>query len=181
MVSILKVDSLQSTAGVTRNSILQVVSTINFDYVSQGYSTNTRTDVTNMSVTITPTSSSSKVLILVNWNGEASSEDWNIVFGLKRGSTYIGMPTNTGSTGVGNIGIFNPVSGYQSDNSSTMSVVSGQYLDSPATTSATTYTLWFADQGSGTMKSGGVYGWNTTRTTSYERSPYGMIAMEIAG
>lgn len=181
MASVLRVDSVQSAAGVTRNNILQVVSTINFDYVSQGYSANVRTDVTNMSVTITPTSSSSKVLILVNWNGEGSSEDWNMIFGLKRGSTYIGMPTSTGSTQTGGIGIFNPVSGYQSDNNSTMSVVSGQYLDSPATTSATTYKLWFADYGAGTMKSGGVYGWNTSRTASYERSPYGMIAMEIAG
>lgn len=183
MASILKVDTLQDTSGgaLSFGKVLQVQSVINTDYVTQSYSANTRTDVTNMSVTITPSSTSSKVLILVNWNGEASSEDWNMIYGLKRGSTEIGMPTSTGSTGIGNRGLFNAVSGYQSDNNSTMSVVTGQYLDSPATTSATTYKLWVADEGSGALKSGGVYGWNTSRTTGYERSPYGMMAWEIAG
>lgn len=161
--------------------LLQVQSTYNTDYVSQYIPANTQTNVTNMSVTITPSSTSSKVLIMVNWAGEVGTSAWNSTAGLKRGTTQIGQPQSTGSTYAGNIGITGPYGAYQSDNNSTGEFVNFQYLDSPSTTSATTYYFTMGNQTAHTLKSGGVYGWSTGQTVSYERFGYGMMALEIAG
>lgn len=181
MASILKVDTLQNTSGgsLEFGKVLQVVSTYNTDYVSQSIAANTQTNVTNMSVTITPSSTSSKVLIMVNWAGEFGTSAWNSTVGLKRGTTQIGQPQSTGSTYAGNIGITTPGSPYQSNNDSTGEFANFQYLDSPATTSATTYYMTAGNQVAHTLKSGGVYSWTTSRTTSYERFTYGMMALEI--
>ena len=72
MASLLKVDTLQDTSGgaLSFGKVLQVVDVYNTDYVSQAFSANTATNVTNMSASITPTSSSSKIFIQVQWCGE---------------------------------------------------------------------------------------------------------------
>lgn len=180
-MSTLKVDTIQTTAGAAQEfgKVLQVVSTYNTDYVSQSIPANTQTNVTNMSVTITPSSTSSKVLIMVNWAGETGSSAWDATVGLKRGTTQIGQPQNTGSTYGGNIGIAGPYGAYQSDNNSTGEFSNFQYLDSPATTSAVTYYMTYGSQTGQTLKSGGVLSWSTGNTTSYERFTYGMMALEI--
>lgn len=180
-MSTLKVDTIQTTAGAAQEfgKVLQVVSTYNTDYVSQSITANTQTNVTNMSVTITPSSTSSKVLIMVDWAGEFGTSAWDCTMGLKRGTTQIGQPQNTGSTYAGNIGISGPYGAYQSDNNSTGEFCSFKYLDSPSTTSATTYYVTAGGQGTFTLKSGGVYSWSTGNTTSYERFTYGMMALEI--
>lgn len=180
-MSTLKVDTIQTTAGAAQEfgKVLQVVSTYNQDRVTQSVSANTHTNVTNMSVTITPQSTSSKVLILVNWAGETGSSAWDATMGLRRGTTQIGQPQNTGSTYAGNIGITGPYGAYQSNNSSTCEFCNFQYLDSPATTSATTYYLTYGTQTAQTLVSGSTYTWSTGYTTGYERVAYGMMAMEI--
>jgi len=180
-MSLLKVDTLQTTAGAAQEfgKVLQVVSTYNTDYVSQSISANTHTNITNMSVAITPQSTSSKVLIMVDWAGEFGTAAWDVTMGLKRGSTQIGQPTSTGSSYGGSIGITGPYNAYQADNASTGEFCSFKYLDSPSTTSATTYYATAAGNGTFTLKSGGVYAWSTGNTTQYERFTYGMMALEI--
>lgn len=185
MASVLKVDTLQDTSGgaLSFGKILQVKATYNTDFVSQSVSANSPTNMTNMSVSITPSSTSSKILVQAQWFGEISNQTYiyNSMFGFKRGTTLIGQPTSTGSSVAGVIGIQGASINYQSDVASTGEQLFMQYLDSPSTTSATTYYTFWTCQSAATIKSGGTYNWTTSRTTSYERGTYGMIAWEIAG
>ena len=89
-------------------------------------STSTYAD-TGLSASITPTSSSSKILVLVSQNGcRKQGNDTYLQLRLVRGSTTIatfaGAAAYTGTTTTNDIGS-----------------VSIEYLDSPATTSSTTY------------------------------------------
>lgn len=186
MASLLKVDTLQDTSGgaLSFGKVLQVVDAYNTDYVSQAFSTNTPTNVTNMSASITPSSTSSKIFIQVQWCGESSRNDmaWNGMWGIKRGTTLVGQPTSVGTTYAGHIGIYTAGINYHADNAdSTMEFVKYDYLDSPATTSALTYYAFYTTQYSQTLKHGGTYAWNTSRTTGHERGTYGIRVWEIGG
>lgn len=94
---------------------------------------------TNLTATITPTLATSKILVLVNQNGlKKSSDASNTFLGLKllRNATVISTFEDTATfTGTA---VQNRVGGS-----------SVSYLDSPATTSATTYKTTFAS-GAGT-------------------------------
>jgi len=91
------------------------------------------TDVTSLSATITPTSSTSKILVsfVVNCDGEN-----NLYFRIMRGSTAIGVGNADGvkqQVSAGN--------GYVPSNSNGTTMMLNQFLDSPATTSSTTYKI----------------------------------------
>lgn len=185
MASILKVDTIQTTAGAAQEfgKVLQIVDNYNTDFSTTTGIVNGYTNVANMGTTITPSSTSSKILIMVHWTGELSYQHgtYNGIWGLKRGSTVIGQPTSTGNTGAGDIGIAPAVLSYWGDDAaSTLESLHFHYLDSPSTTSATTYNLWFSSASYNlTIKSGGTYNWNTSVTSQYERGTYGMTLMEI--
>lgn len=125
---------------VTSGSVLQVQSTR--VTAQPTTSTNSMTDISGMSVTITPKSTSSKILVTGVFNVGMDSTD-DMWFNLVRGSTVLG---GTGSS--------NNVTWYQRGNSyssQTLQVMPFpiDYLDSPATTSATTYKLqWYPRVGS---------------------------------
>jgi hypothetical protein len=90
-------------------------------------------DVTSLSVSITPTSSSSKILVsfVVNCDGEN-----NLYFRIMRGATAIGVGNADGSrqqVSAGNAAIASNVNG--------TTMMTNQFLDSPATTSSTTYKI----------------------------------------
>ena len=178
-MSTLKVDTIQTTAGAAQElgKVLQVQSVYNTDSGSQYVSDNTATNVTSMSVSITPQCTSSKVLIMVNFCGEWSSSEWDAMWGLRRGSTEIGLPTSLGNTPVGNRGVMTPVAPYQGDNNSTSEAGIFQYLDSPNTTSAVTYYTTFQSYNAGTLYRGRTVGWSGQ--ANHERGGYGMILMEI--
>jgi hypothetical protein len=116
--------------------ILQVVSTTKTDTFSASVALGASTDITGLSVSITPTSASSKIYIVgvvhfanVNTYGSGAVT-------LVRDSTAIGVGTSTGSrTAVTGASIV--FSGGTYDMLNTMI----SHLDSPATTSATTYKL----------------------------------------
>ena len=99
-----------------------------------------------MSVSITPQSSSNKILILVNM--EVSAPDELCLFRLLRGSTVINVST-IGSLLNG----FGMVDGeaYSSSNRCTEDVTC-TFLDSPATTSSTTYKIQCQKNGGSTMR-----------------------------
>jgi hypothetical protein len=124
-----------SAAKLPAGSVLQVV---NYSTVGTGVSTTSTSFVTTgYSVTITPTSSSSKILVLVNSNLYTPQNDGSL-FTIYRGGTNVagtGLYALTGSYG---------------SNSNLVLPVSMQYLDSPATTSATTYTVYYRTS-SGTL------------------------------
>ena len=111
-------------------SVLQVVSTLKNDTFST--TSTSFVDITGFSLSITPTSASSKILILVSaWLGVASSSRTGVR--LMRDSTAIGIGTG---------GTYN-VSGYNADWASgagdNLGCTSISFLDSPSTTSAITY------------------------------------------
>jgi hypothetical protein len=115
-------------------SVLQVVSATKTD----GFTTTSTSyvDITGMSVTITPKSANSKILIIANGMlaGPASVTSFAQ---LVRGSTAIGTFGNT-SVGTYYAAYWNQIS---PDTDRGYANVTFNYLDSPATTSATTYKL----------------------------------------
>ena len=92
--------------------------------------------------TITPISTSSKVLIMFYGMWHFGNNN-DVCFWLFRDNTIIGSSTDTTMNAVGFIG-----AGQPADNTYTPSTLSFQYLDSPATTSAVTYSI----------KGGGIQG-----------------------
>jgi hypothetical protein len=111
---------LQSTG-----SILQVVQTLKTDSFTT--TSTSPVDITGLSVSITPTSSSSKILVISHVPFAKDGTGSDAWIRLMRGSTPIGN---------GNGGYFMQAAGQYG-----LDPVTGtrMYLDSPATTSATTY------------------------------------------
>jgi hypothetical protein len=124
---------LDGTAGITFNDsstqasagkVLQVVSTTKSDVFTT--TSGSYVDVTGLSVTITPKFSTSKILVIANLSYSASAGR-DGAFQIVRDSTVI----PTGVTG----SVLNGAYSYA------MFSVAQSYLDSPATTSATTYKI----------------------------------------
>lgn len=128
------VPSWASPAG--GGKVLQVVNVINNTFAQ---STSTTYADTGLTATITPTSATSKVLVLVTQDIGKSNTNSTINLKVMRGSTSI-----VGSQAV-ELGLYT---------STLMEMYSFNYpftvLDSPATTSATTYKTQFAVRAGGT-------------------------------
>jgi hypothetical protein len=113
--------------------VLQVLSTIKSNTFTT--TSSTATDVTDLSVTITPSATTSKILVhynlaLYNYAGVGIS-----FMNLVRGSTALSQGTADGSRTVATGGI---------DGTNTYGpqpAIAGNFLDSPSTTSATTYKI----------------------------------------
>jgi hypothetical protein len=107
-------------------SVLQVVQAV---YTTPQSTTLTSYVSAGAAATITPTFSTSKILAQVSVNCGNGTNQWHYQT-LYRGSTNI-------AGGSGNAG------GYLNNNSGDyLTIINFQILDSPATTSATTYTLY---------------------------------------
>ena len=171
-------NSLQSKAG----SIIQVVSTLYTTPTSQSFSANSAdTDITGVTVTITPTTINSRFLIMVRWSGEASAEPHNYVFFVRRNGTKINSQSGTSNraSGLATMSI-NYAASSGPDNNSTPDNVVFSTIDSPATTSAITYTLAIKNTTSATAST--LYTNRTvadTDSVNYERTTSEIIVMEI--
>lgn len=132
-----------TTSNPQSGSVVQVVSTIKSDTFTT--TSSSYVDVTGLSVSITPTSSSSKILVLFQINGSQEVGAGRAYLKLLRGSTVIDAGDVAGSRTPA-LGGFSSI-----DQSITSTPVSGNFLDSPATTSSTTYKIQVAmAAGSGT-------------------------------
>ena len=117
----------------------KVLQVVNATYSTQTNSTSTTYADTNLTASITPSSATSKVLVIVEQAGcgkDAGNTDPGLTAKLMRGGTDLAVfASSTGYTAssliqiVGNTGIC--------------------YLDSPATTSSTTYKTQFKNQNVG--------------------------------
>jgi len=119
--------------------VLQVVSTTKTDTFTT--SSSSYVDVTGYSVTITPSSSSSKIMVFYDININSDPNTHGGYGRLVRNSTDIKLGDTSGSRPLATIAketqnFYNDINGQ-----------SGNYLDSPATTSATTYKIQIARQG----------------------------------
>ena len=127
-VSLALANHIDDTAG----KVLQVVSVTKTDFFST--SASSWTDLTGLTATITPSATSSKILVMVDvFMGLSDFNDQNFYWKMLRGSTDIGVGTD-GTNNFSGGGNFNsaasvPFLGGGSKN----------HLDAPATTSATTY------------------------------------------
>ena len=151
------------------SGILQVVSTSKTDTFSIG--TQVFADVTGLSASITPSSVSSKVLVLVNLS-TAMNVNSTVDYKVLRGSTDVFIGDALGSrvrvsksayTGAGGIGS-----------------ESVNFLDSPATTSSTTYKIQLRAGAPGQT----VYVNRSTGdgdSTTVTRSASAITLMEVAG
>ena len=114
-------------------SIIQVVSTTKTNTFSTTSVCPTPADITGLAVTITPATNTNRVLVTLSMSIGSASNAQGVAVWVKRGSTdvYIGdadgsraRTSGGGSTG-GEVG--------------SLDMISITFLDSPATTSATTY------------------------------------------
>ena len=116
----------------TGGKVLQVVSTTKTNTFST--SSTSYTDVTGLSASITPSSTSSKILVIVNVLGSQDVNVNRLFMKLLRDSTSICIGDSSGSRDRVSFGS----SSYESV---FMTTWSQNYLDSPSTTSATTYKI----------------------------------------
>jgi len=144
MSSIIKVNTIQNASGGTptasdlglnvSGSVLQVVQTVISDAVTVSAPNGTAASVSGFSATITPLSTSSKILLKSLLNCSAPSTTYGGFF--KRNGTTIGVGTASGSRQQVSFGMAFPVDANQ------IHTFGVEYLDSPASTSALTYQLW---------------------------------------
>jgi hypothetical protein len=166
--------ALPSTV-IGTGGILQVVQGTKTDTFSTSVD-GVFTDVTGLSVSITPSSSSSKILVLCSVafgydNGGGSR--WGLM-SLFRGATNLISPTSPSNR----TGIFAAPTELATDGA--YASYNFQYLDSPASTSSLSYNIKVF----GTSASGTIYinrSENNTDSLYYGRSVSTIIAMEIAG
>ncbi|CAB4175791.1 hypothetical protein UFOVP996_19 [uncultured Caudovirales phage] len=134
-----------SAVQASSGRVLQVVSTT----LTTGFSTTSSSmvDVTGLSTSITPSSSSSKILITVNLSMTQGTGGVVIFYQMVRNSTAIGIGTTAGATISATGAMFTADAGNHAQN---FVYPSSQLLDSPATTSATTYKVQICNNSSGT-------------------------------
>jgi len=170
-MSTLKVNSIIPVAGVPTGGgggIVQIKQTFKDDSASTTTS-GSFVDVSGMSVSITPTSSSSKILILVSLGSVSCAGGVAVCFKLLRGSTTIG---NSSDTSTALSGFTNFYAGNTSDDPYLLSGTN-VFLDSPSTTSATTYKLqWRISSGAAYLNryQGGASNTGSSSITALEVS-----------
>ena len=145
-------------------SILQVVQT---EYTTNAAFSSTTLVAHGASATITPTSTSSKMLITSTVHHQSDAQngtDAGLGFAWKRGSTTIWQ------TAQGYAYYFYPGGGSGGDHENRGWIPLPQYIDSPNTTSATTYALWARRHGS-----------SATHYFQGSDHPTTITLMEIAG
>ena len=134
---------LDGTAGITFNnstvqaSAGQILQVVQGTYSTSVTNTTTTFADTGVTATITPKFSTSKVLVLATINGiyNGANNTVGVALAILRGSTNLNAFCNyTSYIGAG--------AGAQ-----VITAASSNYLDSPATTSATTYKVQFARAG----------------------------------
>ena len=161
-------------ARLPSNSVLQVVSNTKTDTFSSS-SYNTWVDITGLSVSITPTSSSSKILVFADVSYGGTSASTGLVLRCVRNSTAIGSGDAAGNRTVGFMGT------EEIDTSGIYQIASAgfNFLDSPATTSSTTYKIQINlndNYGAAVINQTGYDG----DTVAFARGSSSITVMEIA-
>jgi hypothetical protein len=151
--------------------VLQATKTDTFSVTGSDF-----VDVTGLSVSITPSSSSNKILILTHLHIDATVGGFTNPWRIMRGSTAIAIGDAAGSrrqvTGTGtSVYSLGPLTGVHQ---------AAMWLDSPSTTSATTYKIQVATY---TNSSGTTFvnrGGSDDDNINHGRAASSIIVMEIA-
>lgn len=131
------ITSAELASGAARSNfgagaVLQVVSTTKTDVFST--TSTSFTDITGLSVSITPSSISNKILVMCNVNGSVSSASYQAGLRLVRDSTAIaiGDSASSRSRGFGQL---------TSANTWQMTFAGATFLDSPSSVASVTYKI----------------------------------------
>jgi hypothetical protein len=124
-----------ATTQASAGSILQVV---NATYATQATTTSTTPVTTGFSASITPKFTTSKILVMVSCSVASVARGVGVTLQLWRGGSSIFS--------------INPVGAFFDGSTCTQNnqTISEAYLDSPATTSSTTYTIYYNSFNAGT-------------------------------
>jgi len=125
-----------AAAAAPAGSVIQTIQTTKTDVFTSA--STSFVDITGLSVTITPTASSSKVLVLVSFSASVTLPDRWHDYKLVRDSTDICIGDAAGSRGRVSVHAQQCDDNWLPNHSPTFTI---NYLDSPNTTSATTYKL----------------------------------------
>ncbi len=174
--------------------ILQVVSTSDANSILQGQVTVPTTngsstnvvELPNISISITPSATTSKILLSVNLFGEGNYHDEAFIVNIKRAisggsDTYIPSLMDTVVGGARPACLGPIVHGYHGDNETTPGTFTySNLLDAPSTTSAITYSVVMRT----TASSNKTWDYNRTTNTenayNRERGKSIITAMEVA-
>ena len=168
--------SASSLTGVSTGKVLQIVQAVKTDTFST--QSNSLVDITGLSLSITPSATSSKILVKVNFNHSVTTVDRWMQFQLMRDSTAIYRGDADGSKS--RASVFTSLMNTSAGSGTHIINSNIEFLDTPNTTSATTYKL----QGTRQAASSPYLVINRPLTTgdySYNGRPASSItAMEIA-
>jgi len=160
-MSTLEVKAIQAPTGYDLQMPAgAVIQTVTFqDSGSLTETTSTSFVATGLTKTITPKFASSKIRIDISFLADAGDTSSAVWFTVKRGSTNLSSNSLSAFTGLSTVA-----------NGRILTGISHSYLDSPNTTSATTYEVY--------MKSG-----SSSHTVRYrcDESEANIILTEIAG
>ena len=140
---IVKGDGITLPQGAMTNSVLQVVKNSS-TVASQNTSSTSYGDMTNATVSITPQSSSNKILVLwtdLGFQQLVSSANLNYYQQLVRDTTALAAKYISAQSGSGGLQM--------------RGMISFAYLDSPNTTSSTTYKIQHKVDNASSSSSGG--------------------------
>lgn len=151
--------------------VLQVVSTTKTDTYTDASASGTLTTITGLSATITPSATTSKILIYVTLNYGANGGN-RAIFGLTGGNTATAYRGDAAGSRR------QVATGAQSIDANDVVPVTMLYLDSPATTSAVTYAAQAADIAGGTLYINRSS--TDTNATNYARYASTIVVAEIS-
>ena len=169
-----KIDGTNLISGLPSGSVLQVQSTAKLDVFST--TSTSFTDVTGLSVSITPSSTSNKIYIMASVPISSDTADRNCLLEVTRGDTQIYIADQSGSSRVragGGIHTTHGVSQTQENQYANI-----MFLDSPSSSSSLTYKI------KALVKSGTMFIGRTGDSTDNDNRasfPSSITVMEVAG
>jgi len=166
------VDGAITSAKLSAGKILQVVSTTKTD-VFTASATDTWHDVTGLTAAITPSSTSSKILVTghVMGSSQNSSAARRFYIKLLRGSTAIGLGDSSSSR----LQVHNSSFSNDGANNATVPI---NFLDSPSSTSALTYKIQVRDDTDGVRVNAAP---GDSDSDTYARAVSTITLMEVSG
>lgn len=150
-MSTLRVDNLNARTGTTitvptgtRMYLPGHVVQVQFGSLTSAFasSVNNSWVATGLAATITPTSTSSKIFVMISLSTGQSTSGWATTWGVQRNSVVIGGGTSLYGAVAG---VWVASDSYQSDNE--LYGLSQSYLDSPASTSSLSYQVYYYGEG----------------------------------
>jgi hypothetical protein len=174
-MSTLKVNDIQTIGGLpNRGKVLQVQTTFSNTILSGS------TDYDIISLSITPSFTTSKILLMYNGNiaqETASGLEWALY--AYRGATQINAGSTYGTSGTATFQAFGTDNVASATNANGSYTITGILVDSPTTTSATTYKIRVVHITGSVVVVVGKSGW-TGSSNEQVTNGYSLTLMEIA-